>query len=66
MCPSGPFDEIVQIPPVATIMETARLGRGSVVVYQSDYVAPREEIKLIDPTAGIKKCKIGLHTVKPE
>jgi Cft2 family RNA processing exonuclease len=44
------------------LMERARQGTGgaviSVVAYQSDYVAAREEIKLIDATARIKKCKL--------
>jgi hypothetical protein len=30
----------------------------SVIAYQSDYVAAREELKVIDATARIKKCKI--------
>jgi hypothetical protein len=44
------------------LMDKARQSTGgaaiSVIAYQSDYVAAREEIKVIDATARIKKCKI--------
>lgn len=31
----------------------------SVIAYQTDYVTAREEIKVIDATARIKKCKVS-------
>jgi hypothetical protein len=44
------------------LMDRARQGTGgaaiSVVAYQGDYVAAREEIKVIDATARAKKCKM--------
>jgi hypothetical protein len=42
------------------LMDKARQGTGgaaiSMVAYQSEYTATREEIKVIDATARIKKC----------
>jgi hypothetical protein len=44
------------------LMDKARQGTGgtvvSVIAYQSDYVTAREELKLIDAAARVKKCKI--------
>jgi hypothetical protein len=44
------------------LIDKARQSAGgtaiSVIAYQSDYVGAREEIKVIDATARIKKCKI--------
>ena len=44
------------------LMDKARQGTGGAVVsvtaYQSDYVTAREELKVIDATARIEKCKI--------
>ena len=44
------------------LMDKARQGTGgtvvSVIAYQSDHVTAREELKVIDATARIKKCKI--------
>ena len=44
------------------LMDKARQGTGgavvSVIAYQSDYVTAREELKVIDATARIKKCKM--------
>jgi hypothetical protein len=44
------------------LMDRARQGTAgaavSVVAYQGDYVAAREEIKVIDATARAKKCKM--------
>jgi hypothetical protein len=44
------------------LMGKAKQGTGGKVIsaidYQSDYDAVREEIKVIDATARIKKCKI--------
>jgi hypothetical protein len=43
-------------------MDKARQSTGgtavSVVAYQSDYVMAREELKVIDATARIEKCKL--------
>jgi hypothetical protein len=42
------------------LMDKARQGTGgaaiSIVAYQSEYTATREEIKVIDATARVKKC----------
>ena len=44
------------------LMDKARQGTGgaaiSVVAYQGDYVAAREELQVIDATARAKKCKM--------
>jgi hypothetical protein len=44
------------------LMERARQATGgaaiSVVAYQGDYVAAREELQVIDATARAKKCKM--------
>jgi hypothetical protein len=44
------------------LIDKAKEGTGgtlvSVVAYQSDYVTAREELKVIEATARIKKCKI--------
>jgi hypothetical protein len=44
------------------LMNKARQGTGgaivSVIAYQADYVAAREQLKVIDATARIKKCKM--------
>jgi len=44
------------------LMDKAKQGTGgaviSVVAYQGEYVAAREEIKVIDATARAKKCKM--------
>ena len=43
-------------------MEKARQDTSgtivSVIAYQADYVAAREQLKVIDATARIKKCKM--------
>ena len=43
------------------LMDKARQGTGgavvSVIAYQSDYLTAREEVKVIDATARIKKCQ---------
>ena len=44
------------------LIDKAKQGTGgaaiSVMAYQSDYVTVREQIKVLDATARIKKCKI--------
>ena len=44
------------------LMDKARQATGgaaiSVVAYQGDYVATREELQVIDATARAKKCKM--------
>ena|SRR5215471_5354878 len=44
------------------LMDKAEQGTGgaaiSVVAYQGEYVAAREELKVIDATARAKKCKM--------
>src|SRR5262249_18745886 len=44
------------------LMDKAKQSTGgsaiSVVAYQGDYVAAREEIRVIDATARAKKCKM--------
>jgi hypothetical protein len=48
---------------VKLLMDKARQSTGGaaigVVAYQSDYMMAREELKVIDMTLRIKKCKIS-------
>ncbi len=44
------------------LMDRAKRGAGgtfvNVIAYQGDYIAAREEVKVLDATARIKKCHI--------